>query len=163
MSQLEERISNEMKDAMRAHDNVTRDALRLLLAAIKNAHIPAAIESGYQDESVPPTGPVSLSDGDVEAIIQKQVKQRRDSIAEYEKASRKDLADKERAELEVYERYLPQQASAADIESAARAVIAETGASTARDIGKVMPVLTKQFAGRADGRQINEIVRSLLG
>lgn len=148
MSQLEERISNEMKDAMRAHDNVTRDALRLLIAAVKNARIEARED---------------LSDDEVVVVIQKQVKQRRDSIAEYEKANRKDLADKERAELEVYERYLPQQASAEDIESAARAVIAETGASTARDIGKVMPVLTKQFAGRADGRQINEIVRSLLG
>jgi uncharacterized protein len=148
MSQLEERISNEMKDAMRAHDTVTRDALRLLIAAVKNARIEAQKD---------------LTDDMVVVVIQKQVKQRRDSIAEYEKAQRKDLADKERAELEVYERYLPQQASAEDIEAAARTVIAETGASTARDIGKVMPVLTKQFAGRADGRQINEIVRSLLG
>ena len=148
MSQLEDRIANDMKDAMRAHDNVKRDALRLLIAAVKNARIEARTD---------------LTDDDVIVVIQKQVKQRRDSIAEYEKAQRKDLADKERAELEVYEEYLPQQATPADIEAAARAVIAETGASTARDIGKVMPVLTKQFAGRADGRQINEIVRALLG
>lgn len=148
MSQLEDRIANDMKDAMRARENAKRDALRLLIAALKNARIDAQAE---------------LTDDDVEAVIQKQVKQRRDSIAEYTKASRQDLVDKEQAELEVYQEYLPQQASAEDIESAARAVIAETGASSARDIGKVMPVLTKQFAGRADGRQINEIVRSLLG
>lgn len=148
MSQLEERIANDMKDAMRAKDTARRDALRLLIAALKNARIDARGE---------------LTDDDAMAVIQKQVKQRRESILEYEKASREDLASKERAELEVYQEYLPQQASAADIEAAARAVIAETGASSARDIGKVMPVLTKQFAGRADGRQINEIVRALLG
>lgn len=148
MSQLEERIANDMKDAMRAHENVKRDALRLLIAALKNARIEAQAE---------------LTDADVEVVIQKQVKQRRDSIAEYTKASRQDLADREQAELEVYQEYLPQQASAEDIEAAARAVIAETGARSARDIGKVMPVLTRQFAGRADGRQINEIVCALLG
>lgn len=148
MSQLEDRIANDMKDAMRARENAKRDALRLLIAALKNARIDAQAE---------------LTDEDVEAVIQKQVKQRRDSIAEYTKANRQDLADKEQAELEVYQEYLPQQASAEDIEAAARAVIAETAASSARDIGKVMPVLTKQFAGRADGRQINEIVRALLG
>jgi uncharacterized protein len=163
MSQLEDRIANDMKDAMRARDTVTRDALRLLLAAIKNAQIPSYVEADGSDPTASAPGHVQLSDDDVEAVVQKQVKQRRDSIAEYTKAGREDLADKERAELTVYERYLPQQASAADIEAAARAVIAETGASSPRDIGKVMPVLTKQFAGRADGRQINEIVRSLLG
>lgn len=148
MAELEVRIGNEMKDAMRARDNTTRDALRLLIAALKNARIDARGE---------------LDDEATMAVIQKQVKQRRESIAEYEKAARQDLADRERAELQVYERYLPQQASAADIEAAAKLVIAETGATSARDIGKVMPVLTRQFAGRADGRQINEIVRALLG
>jgi uncharacterized protein YqeY len=99
----------------------------------------------------------------VQSIIQKQLKQRRDSIDQFEKAKRDDLAAKERAEAAILEVYLPQQASVEEIEAAAKKVIAETGASGAREMGKVMPVLTRQFAGRADGRLINETVRRLLG
>jgi uncharacterized protein YqeY len=94
--------------------------------------------------------------------VQKQAKQRRESILEFEKAGRKDLAAKESAELSILEEYLPRQLSRDEIEAAARAVIAQTGAAGPRDIGKVMPVLTKQLAGLADGRAINEVVRALL-
>lgn len=148
MAELESRIQDDMKQAMRDRDTVTRDALRLLVAAFNNARI----DAGHQ-----------LSDDEALAVIQKQVKQRRESIAEYEKAGRQDLVDKEQAELGVFERYTPEQASREEIEAAARKVIDETGASGPRDIGKVMPVLVKQFGARADGRVINEVVRGLIG
>ncbi len=104
-----------------------------------------------------------LDDDAVVGVIQKQVKQRRESIIEFEKGHRMDLVEKEAAEAKVLEGYLPEQASPQEIEAAVRKVIAETGASGPRDMGKVMPVLTRQFAGRADGRAINEVVRRLLG
>lgn len=148
MSTLKERIQSELADAMRARQEVRKSALRMLIAAVKNAEI----EAGH-----------GFSDEEVVGVVQKQAKQRRESIAEFEKANRADLVAQEQGELEVLEAYLPEQATDADIEAAAKKVIEETGASSARDIGKVMPVLVKQFAGRADGRAINEIVRRLLG
>jgi len=148
MSTLKERIQSELADAMRARQEVRKSALRMLIAAVKNAEI----EAGH-----------GFSDDEVVGVVQKQAKQRRESIAEFEKANRADLVAQEQGELEVLEAYLPEQATDADIEAAAKKVIEETGASSARDIGKVMPPLVKQFAGRADGRAINEIVRRLLG
>ena len=106
--------------------------------------------------------PLVASDEEVLSIIQKQVKQRRDSIDEFEKAKREDLVARERAEDECSSRTSRSRPPRGD-RSGRGKVIAETGASGPRDIGKVMPVLTKQFAGRADGRIINEIVRRLLG
>lgn len=148
MSDLKERIQSDLADAMRARDAVARDALRMLTAAITNARIEAGAE---------------LADDAVLGVVQKQVKQRRESILEFEKASRTDLAAKESAEMVILERYLPEQAGTDEIEAAARKLIGETGATSARDIGKVMPPLVKQFAGRADGRAINDVVRRLLG
>ena len=148
MSQLQDRVQDDLKQAMRAQEPVRRSALRMLIAAFKNAEIEARR---------PLTGEEAL------AVVQKQAKQRQESIAEFQKAGRQDLVDQEQGELDVLQAYLPEQASADEIEAAARKIVAETGASTARDIGKVMPALVKQFAGRADGRTINEIVRSLLG
>lgn len=147
MPTLKERIQADLADAMRQRDETRKSALRMLTAAIKNAEIEAR---------------TPLDDDAVIIVVQKQAKQRRESIAEFDKAGREDLVQKEQGELGVLEAYLPQQAGAAEIEAAARRVIAETGATSARDIGKVMPILVKEFAGRADGRQINEAVRSLL-
>lgn len=148
MPTLQERVQSELADAMRARDETKKSTLRMLIAAIKNAEIEAR---------------KALDDDGVTAVIQKQVKQRRESIIEFEKGGRKDLVDKEASELAVLEAYLPEQAGRDEIEAAAKKVIAETGATTQRDLGRVMPVLTKQFAGRADGRAINEVVRALLG
>lgn len=148
MSQLKDQIQTDLTDAMRARDAVARDALRMLTAALTNARIEAGVE---------------LEDDAVLGVVQKQVKQRRESILEFEKAGRADLVAKESAEIGVLERYLPAQASHDEIEAAARKLIEETGASSARDIGKVMLPLVRQFAGRADGRAINEVVRRLLG
>jgi len=148
MITLQARIQSELGDAMRARDETRKSALRMLLAAIKYAEIEAR---------------QPLDDAAVVSVVQKQVKQRRESILEFKKANRQDLVDKEEGEMAVLEVYLPQQADRSEVEAAARKLVAETGASGPRDIGKVMPPLVRQFAGRADGRLINEIVRELLG
>lgn len=148
MATLKDTIQADLADAMRNREEIRKSALRMLIAAIKNAEI---------DQGKP------LGDDAVIAVIQKQVKQRRESILEFEKGNRMDLVERERDEETVLQAYLPEQAGPEEIEAAVRKVIAETGASGPRDIGKVMPVLTRQFAGRADGRAINEVVRRLLG
>lgn len=146
---LKDTIAHDLNDAMRARDETRKSALRMLTAALKNAEI---------DARGKPFG-----DAEAVTVVQKQVKQRRDSIDEFTKAKRPDLAEKERAELVILETYLPQQASREEIEAAARRIVAETGASGPRDIGKVMPVLVREFAGKADGRMVNEVVRAVLG
>lgn len=146
---LKDTIAHDLNDAMRARDETRKSALRMLTAALKNAEI---------DARGKPFG-----DAEAVTVVQKQVKQRRDSIDEFTKANRTDLAEKERAELVILETYLPQQASREEIEAAARRIVAETGASGPRDIGKVMPVLVREFAGKADGRMVNEVVRAVLG
>ena len=148
MATLKDQIQADLADAMRNRDEVRKSTLRLLIAAIKNTEI----DQGK-----------TLDDDAVVTVIQKQVKQRRESIIEFEKGNRPDLVEREAAEAAILQTYLPEQARPEEIEAAARRVIAETGASGPRDIGKVMPALTREFAGRADGRAINEIVRSLLG
>jgi uncharacterized protein YqeY len=165
MASLKEQIQADLTDAMRNKEETRKTALRMLISAIRNAEIrvppPGASDEHLAEMAKLP--PLVASDDEVLSIIQKQLKQRRDSIDQFEKAKREDLAAKERAEAEILERYMPQQASAEEIEAAAVKVIAETGASGPREMGKVMPVLSKQFAGRADGRLINETVRRLLG
>ncbi|MEO8541360.1 MAG: GatB/YqeY domain-containing protein [bacterium] len=165
MASLRETLHSDLSDAMRAKDEVRKTALRMLITAVRNAEIRTA-PAGATDEQLAEMAklpPLVLDDSEVLAIVQKQLKQRRDSIDQFEKAKREDLAAKERAEAVILEAYLPQQASAEEIEAAAAKIIAETGASGPREMGKVMPLLTKQFAGRADGRLINETVRRLLG
>lgn len=146
---LKDTIAHDLNDAMRARDETRKSALRMLTAALKNAEI---------DARGKPFG-----DAEAVTVVQKQVKQRRDSIEEFTRANRPDLAEKERAELAILETYLPLQASREEIETAARRIAAETGASGPRDIGKVMPVLVREFAGKADGRMVNEVVRAILG
>lgn len=161
---LKDRIQADLADAMRARDETRKSALRLLMAAIRNAEIPRAPEDEAELERIAAAGrPPGLDDEGVSDVIQKQVKQRRDSIDQYRKANRQDLVEKEQAELAVLESYLPQQASREEIEEAARKFVAETGASGPRDIGKVMPLIMAEFKGRADGRIVSEVVRSLLG
>ena len=165
MPSLKDQIQADLADAMRNREETRKSALRMLISAIRNAEIrtPPPNATDEQLAEMAKLPPVVLSDDEVIAVVQKQLKQRRDSIDQYEKARRSDLAEKERAEAAILEVYLPQQASPEEIEAAARKVIAETGASGPREMGKVMPVLSKQFAGRADGRLINETVRRLLG
>jgi uncharacterized protein len=146
---LKEQLQMDMTDAMRSGDTEKRDTLRFLLAAIKQVEI---------DEQQ------SLTDDDaaVTAVLVKQAKQRRESIAEYEAAGRMDLADEEKAQLLLIESYLPDQMGRDEIVTAVRGVIAETGAEGPQDTGKVMGRLMPQLKGKADGRLVNEVVRELL-
>ena len=148
MPSLRERLRDDLKDAMRARDAVRRDTIRLVEAAVKNAEIE---KRGAE-----------LSEQDVQAILQRQVKQRQDSIEQYEQVGRPDLADAERAEIAVIQAYLPQQMSHEEIEAAARAAIEQLGASGPNDRGKVMGRLMADLRGKADGAQVNAIVSDLL-
>lgn len=145
---IQDTIREQMTTAWKAGDTGRRDTLRLLIAAMENARI----DLGR-----------ALEDADTIRVLQKEAKQRRDSIAEYQKANRTDLVDKEQSELDVIVEFLPKQLSDDEIRELARAVIAETGASGAGDVGKIMKPLIARVAGRADGGRINVIARELLG
>jgi uncharacterized protein YqeY len=145
---LKDRITGDMKDAMRAKDSARLSTIRLLLAAIKQREV---------DERV------MLSDTDVLAVIDKMVKQRRESIAQFDAGHRKDLADAERAEIAVLSAYLPQQLAADEIDALIRDAIASTGASGAKGMGKVMGVLRPKLAGRADIGAVSAKVKAALG
>jgi len=145
---LKERLAADLKEAMRQRDERGRNVLRMTISALHNAEIAAGHE---------------LDEGDELSVLTKEAKQRRDSIEEFRKAGRQDIAEKEEAELALLAAYLPQQVSRDELVEAARQVIEETGASGARDIGKVMPPLMQRFRGRADGKEVNEVVRELLG
>jgi hypothetical protein len=145
---LKERIQEDMKAAMRARDQARLSAVRLLLAAMKQKEVDERIE---------------LADADVLGIIEKMVKQRRESIAQYEKASRQDLADQEKFEIGVLLAYLPQQMGEAEIAQAIAAAVAESGASGVKDMGKVMALLKPRLAGRADMGKVSGLVKAKLG
>ena len=145
---LKDRITEDMKAAMRAKDSQRLTAIRMLLAALKQKEV---------DERV------TLGDGDVLAIVEKLIKQRRDSIAQYQAASRQDLVDAETFELGLLQGYLPQQLSDGEVQAEVAKAIAETGASGARDMGKVMALLKERLAGRADMAKVSGLVRSRLG
>ena len=146
---LTEKVSTEITAAMKAKDAGRLSALRMLKAAIMNK----GVEKGRD-----------LEDPEVLQVVSSLVKQRRDSIEQFQKAGRTDLVDKETAEVAVLEEYLPPAASAEEIDAAVVAAIAETGASTPKDMGKVMKAVMPRLAGKnADGRAVNEAVRRKLG
>jgi len=144
---LKDKLMEDLKQALREGDERRKSAIRLAMAAIRNAEIEKRRE---------------LDDGELLQIIAKEVKQRRDSIAEFAKAGRQDLIDQEKAELEVLLAYLPRQMTREEIEEAARRVIQEVGATGLSQMGKVMGRLMPQVKGRADGRLVSEVVRALL-
>jgi uncharacterized protein YqeY len=144
---LRERINEDMKSAMKARETERLGALRLLLSAVKQREV---------DERV------TLDDAGVVGVVEKMIKQRKDSIAQYEKAARQDLADKEKYEISVLEGYLPQQLSAQEIEDAIGSALAKTGASSPADMGKVMGVLKPMLAGRADMGRVSALVKARL-
>jgi hypothetical protein len=145
---LREQLNEDMKAAMKAREAEKLAALRLLLAAVKQREV---------DERI------TLDDAQLIAVIDRMIKQRKDSIAQYEKAARQDLADKEKFEISVLEGYLPQQLSQAEIDAAVAEAIAATGAKSAADMGKVMGVLKPKLAGRADMGKVSGLVKSRLG
>ncbi len=144
---LKDRLIQDMKEAMKARDQLRLSTLRLLISEIKNKEIEAKGE---------------LKDEDILAIIQKAVKQRQDSIAQYEKGGRQDLADKEKAELEILKAYLPEELSREEILEIIDQAIAATGASSPKEMGKVMREVMPKVKGRADGKVVNELVRKRL-
>ena len=136
-----------MKAAMRAKESARLSTVRLLLAAIKQREVDERIE---------------LDDAAVLSVIEKMIKQRRESIAQYEKAARQDLADAEKFELGVLSGYLPQQMSDAEIAEEVQKAISESGASSAKDMGKVMAALKGRLAGKADMGKVSALVKSKL-
>jgi uncharacterized protein YqeY len=145
---LNEKIVSDLTAAMKAQDAQRTSTLRMVKAAMMNRKI----EKGSE-----------LDDDEMQHLLRYLVKQRRDSIEQYEKAGRQDLVDKEQAEIAVIATYLPQAASAEEIEAAVAAAIAETGASSMKDMGKVMKAAQAALAGKnADGKTVSEIVKSKL-
>ena len=147
---LEERLDADLKDAMKSNDTTRKLAIRAVKTAIAEAKV-----SGTEAKTV--------TDADVLAIITKQVKQRRDSVIEYNKGNRPDLAAQEEAEIKVLEVYLPQQLSEAEVRERAQAVIAELGVTDMKGFGSVMKRLSADLRGIADGQIIDRVVRELLG
>jgi hypothetical protein len=144
---LRDQLNEEIKSAMKARETERLNALRLMLAAVKQREV---------DERV------TLDDAGVVSVVEKMIKQRKDSISQYEKAARADLAQKEQFEISVIERYLPQQLSTAEVDAIIAQAIASTGAKGAADMGKVMGVVKPQLAGRADMGKVSALVKTKL-
>jgi len=144
---LKARINDDVKAAMRGGDTRRRDALRLLLAALKQREVDDRKE---------------LADADVVAVIERMIKQRRESIAQFEKGGREDLAQKERFEIELLQGYMPQAMSDAEIATAVADAIAAAGAKAPSDMGKVMGALKGKLAGRADMSKVSALVKTKL-
>ena len=144
---LKQRLTDDMKAAMKAGDKDTLGVIRLINAAIKQKEVDERVE---------------LDDAGVIAVLEKAVKQRKDSISQYEAASREDLASIERAEMSVIERYLPAKMGETEVLAAIDAAIAETGAKGPADMGKLMGVLKPKLAGQADMGQVSALVKQRL-
>jgi uncharacterized protein YqeY len=144
---LKTRVQDDMKAAMKAREAQRLSAIRLLLAAVKQREV---------DERK------DLSDAEVVAVIEKMIKQRRDSIAQYQSANRRDLVDAETFELNLLSEYLPKQLSESEIADEVSAAIAQTGAKSAADMGKVMGLLKGKLAGRADMARVSALVKAKL-
>ncbi|MDP2834933.1 MAG: GatB/YqeY domain-containing protein [Pseudomonadota bacterium] len=145
---LKQRITEDMKNAMRAKDTQRLGAIRLLLAALKQREVDERIE---------------LDDDAVVAIVEKQLKQRKDSFSQYQAAGRQDLADQEAFEIDVLTAYMPQPLAAEEIAALVKQAVAETGAASPRDMGRVMAWLKPKLAGRADMNSVSGLVKSALG
>ena len=146
---LQTKVMDALKEAMKAKDTIALESLR----AIKSAILLAKTEAGAAAE---------LAEEEELKLLQKLVKQRKDSAALYAQQGRNDLAEPELAQVAVLEKFLPKQLSEAEVTEAVKAIIAEVGATSAKDMGKVMGVATKQLAGKTDGKVISAIVKSLL-
>jgi uncharacterized protein YqeY len=148
MSTLKERITEDMKAAMRAGEKERLGTIRMLQAAIKQREV---------DERI------TLEDAQVLAVVEKMVKQRKESITQFEQGGRDDLAAKEKAEIELLQAYLPAQLSAAEVDALIRDAIAATGAASVKDMGKVMGAVKAQAAGRADMGAVSARIKAALG
>ncbi len=145
---LKERITQDMKDAMRSGDKERLGNIRMLQAAIKQREV---------DERI------MLDDTQVLAVVEKMIKQRKEAIAQFEAGGRADLAAKEKSEIELLQAYMPEQLSPAEVEALVATAIAETAASTIKDMGKVMALVKTRAAGRADMAAVSAIIKAKLG
>ena len=145
---LKEQLKDDLKTAMRAKAIVKRDCIRAINTMIKQIEVDERKE---------------LTDNDILKLIQKGIKQREEAVSQYKDASRDDLVQKEQEQIDVFKEYLPQQMSDEDLESGMKELISEVGATSMKDIGKVMGQASKKFAGIADGKRINEMTKKLLG
>jgi len=148
VANLKQKLETDLKQAIRAQDNVRRSTIRLVMAAIKNAEIAQQ---------------TTLDDPGILGVITKEVKQRHESIEAFKQGNRADLVAREEAELAILQEFLPEPMTREEVIAEARRVIAEVGAQGPRDKGKVMPQLIAKLKGRADGKEINEVVTELLG
>ncbi|MBE6073247.1 MAG: GatB/YqeY domain-containing protein [Selenomonas ruminantium] len=144
---LKEQLTADMKEAMKSHDKDRLAVIRMVRGAIRQQEI---------------DGQKELSDEDVIAVMSKEIKMRRDSIEEFKKGGREDLIAKTQAEIDVLMPYMPAQLSEDEVRELVKAAVAETGAATPKDMGKVMGVLMPKVKGRADGKLVNTLVRSML-
>lgn len=144
---LKEQIKADIKAAMRAKDTAKRDTLRNISAAIKQIEVDERKE---------------LNDSDVEAILTKYAKQREDALAQFKEAGRDDLIAKEEAELALVRSYLPEPLSDEELQSAVEALVAKLGATSMKDMGKIMGAVKKEYGSRADGGKVNKIVKEIL-
>jgi uncharacterized protein len=147
-SVLKQKLNDNMHQAMKAGDKVKVGVLRLLLSAVHNGEIAKQVDFG---------------DSDILGVIAKEIRQREESIESFKAGNRPDLVAQEEIEMAVLKTYQPKQASREEIVESAKRIIAELGAQSQRDKGKVMPKLVAEFKGKADGRIINEVVTGLLG
>lgn len=145
---IKQKLTDDLKQAMRSGDKVKSSVIRLLMAAVQNAEIAAR--------------QTTLGDQEILGIIAKEVRQHKESITAFKQGNRDDLVAQEEAEMAILKEYLPQQISREEITAAAKKVISETGAQGLGDKGKVMSQLIPQLKGRADGREVNEVVTGLL-
>jgi uncharacterized protein YqeY len=148
---MRQRINDDVKTAMKSGDKARLSTLRLVTAAIKDREL-----------GIGGAAPTEVGDAEVVVILQKMVKQRRESIATYEKAGRQELADQEKAEIAVIEGYLPKQMGEAEAKAAVAALITELGAAGPKDMGKVMGALKERFAGQMDFGRASGVVKELL-
>jgi len=145
---LEQKINNDLKEAMKAKDQVRLRGIRAIKSAIM------LLKTDGSGKEINEVTEIKL--------LQKLIKQRKDSLEIYEKQNREDLAVKEREEIEVIEKYLPEQMSAEELESALKEIINQTGATSMKDMGKIMGMASQKFAGKADGKTISGLVKKLL-
>lgn len=144
---LKEKLQEDLKSSMKNKDTIRKSVITLVRAAIKQIEVDQRVE---------------LDDVAVMDIISKQLKQRNDSLAEFEKAGREDLIEETKSEIQVLKEYLPQQLSEEELEKIVIETIAEVGATSMKDMGKIMAIIKAKTAGRADGRKINELVKKNL-
>ncbi|MBQ1889091.1 MAG: GatB/YqeY domain-containing protein [Selenomonas sp.] len=144
---LKEQLTTDMKEAMKSHDKDRLAVIRMVRGAIRKQEI---------------DGQKELSDEDVIAVMSKEIKMRKDSIEEFKKGGREDLIAKTQAEIDVLMPYMPAQLSEDEVRELVKAAVAETGAATPKDMGRVMGALMPKVKGRADGKLVNTLVRSML-